>query len=264
MRDLNGKRIWLTGASSGIGEALAYALAAKGAKLILSARNLSELNRVRLACSSPDTHQVVPLDLEQYHGLEAIAEEIWARYGPIDVLINNAGVSQRYLALESSMALDEKIMATNFFGTLALTRPVLKRMAERKIGHIVTVSSVLGLYGMQTRTAYSASKHALKGYFNSLRNELFGTNLRITNIYPGYVMTKVSQNALIADGQAYGKMDDGHSKGLSPADCAKRIVTAIERDEDEVVVAKGKEWLGVYISRFFPAFFRMVSARSQI
>ena len=264
MRDLSGKRIWLTGASSGIGEALAYILADKGAKLILSARNVTELNRVRLGCRSPDAHQVVPLDLEQYRGLEALAEDVWGRFGPIDVLINNAGVSQRYLALESTMALDEKIMATNFFGTLALTRPLLKKMAARKIGHIVTVSSVLGLYGVQTRTSYSASKHALRGYFNSLRNELYGTNLRVTNIYPGYVTTKVSQNALNAEGQAYGKMDEGHSKGLSPAACAQRIVKAIERDETEVVVAKGKELLGVYISRFFPALFRMVSARSKV
>lgn len=264
MRDLNGKRIWLTGASSGIGEALAYELAAKGAKLILSARNIPELNRVRLACRSPDDHHIVPLDLERYKALETIANEVWSSHGAIDVLINNAGISQRYLALESSMVLDEKIMTVNVFGTLALTRPLLKRMTARNIGHIVTVSSVLGLYGVQTRTTYAASKHALRGYFNSLRNELFATNLKVTNIYPGYVTTNVSQNALTADGKPYGKMDEGHSKGLSPVDCAKRIVRAIERDEAEVVVAKGKEFFAVFLARYFPALFRYVSARSQV
>ncbi|RYZ49598.1 MAG: SDR family NAD(P)-dependent oxidoreductase, partial [Proteobacteria bacterium] len=131
MRELSGKLIWLTGASSGIGEALAYELAKKGAKLILSARNTSELNRVRSSCTAPETHHVVPLDLEQYLGLEGLANEIWAHHGKIDMLINNAGVSQRYLALESSIGLDEKIMAVNFFGTVALTRPLLRKMVAR-------------------------------------------------------------------------------------------------------------------------------------
>lgn len=264
MRELSGKLIWLTGASSGIGEALAYELAKKGAKLILSARNTSELNRVRSSCAAPETHHVVPLDLEQYLGLEGLANEIWAHHGKIDILINNAGVSQRYLALESSIGLDEKIMAVNFFGTVALTRPLLRKMVGKGVGHIVTVSSVLGLYGVQTRTTYAASKHALRGYFNSLRNEIFGTGVVITNIYPGYVTTKVSENALTATGSMHGKMDEGHSKGMSARDCAKRIVLAIERDEDEVVVAKGKELLGVYLSRFFPGLFRWVSVRSRV
>jgi len=264
MQGISGKTVWLTGASSGIGEALAYELALKGAKLILSARNEGELMRVRRGCMSPEIHHVVRLDLEQYHQLEVLSEEVWEKYGPIDVLVNNAGVSQRYLALESSLSLDEKIMAVNYFGSVALTRPVLKHMAKRDIGHIVTVSSVLGLYGVQTRTAYAASKHALRGYFNSLRNELVHTSLKITNIYPGYVKTNVSQNALTADGSRHGKTDEGHKAGLSPTSCAKRIVLAIERDEAEVVIAKGREFFGVYLSRFMPRLFRFVSARSTV
>ncbi len=264
MRELNGKTIWLTGASSGIGEALAYELAEKGAKLILSARNVAELERVRKSCRSPEIHHIVPLDLEKYRTLEKLSEDTWDRLGPIDMLINNAGVSQRYLAMQSSMALDEKIMAVNFFGALALTRPLLKSMATRDIGHIVTVSSVLGLYGVQTRTAYAASKHALRGYFNSLRNELISSNLKITNIYPGYVTTHVSVNALTANGKAYGKIDAGHSNGMSPVVCAKRIVLAIERDEKEVLIAKGKEYFAVYLARFAPALFRYVSSRTAV
>lgn len=264
MKDLAGKTVWLTGASSGIGEALAYELAGKGCRLILSSRNEQELRRVQSACRSPDSHTVIPLDLSLYQGLEAAAEAVWAKYGPIDILVNNAGVSQRYTALEGSLDLDEKIMATNFFGTIALTRPLLRKMRERKIGQIVTISSVLGLYGVQTRTAYAASKHALRGYFNSLRNELSGTGIVFTNIYPGYVMTNVSRNALNADGGSYGKVNAGHASGIRPEACAKRIVRAIEADEAEVVIAKGKEWLGVFLTRFAPALFRYASARSSV
>lgn len=264
MTDLAGKTVWVTGASSGIGEALAYKLAEKGCKLLLSARNEQELRRVQSACRSPDSHHVVPLDLSRYDEIEALAEKIWDKFGPIDVLINNAGVSQRYKALDGSLELDEKIMDTNFFGTVALTRPLVKKMVERKAGHVVTISSVLGLYGVQTRTAYAASKHALRGYFNSLRNELFDSGVLITNIYPGYVKTNVSRNALLADGGAYGKVDAGHAAGIRPEDCAKRIVKAIENDKAEVVIAKGKEWMGVVMTRFLPSVFRYVSARSSV
>lgn len=264
MTDLAGKTVWVTGASSGIGEALAYALAEKGCKLLLSARNEQELRRVQSACRSPDSHQVVPLDLSVYASLEEVSERIWEQFGPIDVLINNAGVSQRYTALEGSLSLDEKIMDTNFFGTVALTRPLVKRMASRKLGHVVVISSVLGLYGVQTRTAYAASKHALRGYFNSLRNELIGTGVVITNIYPGYVMTNVSRNALMPDGGAYNKVDAGHASGIRPDDCARSIIRAIEGDKAEVVIAKGKEWLGVFLTRFAPSLFRYLSARSSV
>jgi dehydrogenase/reductase SDR family protein 7B len=264
MTTLQGKTVWLTGASSGIGEALAYELAGRGCRLILSARNEQELRRVQSVCRAPDQHGVVPFDISLYHGLEAAADAVWERYGPIDILINNAGVSQRYTALEGRLDLDAKIMDTNFFGTIALTRPLLKRMVARKSGHIVTISSVLGLYGVQTRTAYAASKHALRGYFQSLRNEIRGSQVMITNIYPGYVTTNVSRNALKADGSAYGKVDAGHAAGIRPEICARKIVKAIEDDKAEVVIAKGKEWLGVVLSRFTPALFRYLSSRSNV
>ncbi len=264
MTDLAGKVVWLTGASSGIGEALAYELAKKGAHLILSARNEKELLRVQSSCAWPERHHILPLDLEHYHALEDIAVRTWEQFGAIDVLINNAGLSQRYLGVDSSLALDERIMKVNFFGTTALSRPLLKRMLARGSGHIVVISSVLGLYGIQTRTAYSASKHALRGYFNSLRNELRRTSLKVSLIYPGYITTKVSQNALNADGSAYGKVDKGHASGLSAEACAMGIVQAIEKDRSETVIAGPKEYLGVLLSRWTPSLFRMLSARAQV
>jgi dehydrogenase/reductase SDR family protein 7B len=264
MRDFAGKTVWITGASSGIGEALAYALARKGARLILSARQQTELERVRAACLNPDQHQVLRVDLEAYEGLEKLADEVWESCGPIDCLVNNAGLSQRYLGIESSLALDERIMKVNFFGTTALTRPVLRKMLARGSGQIAVLSSVLGLYGIQTRTAYSASKHALRGYFNSLRNELVASPITISLIYPGYVRSKVSENALAADGAPYGKVDEGHKRAMSPADCAAQIVRALERDKAETIIAGPKEYLGVILSRYSPALFRHLSARMQV
>ena len=263
MKPLANKTVWITGASSGIGEALAYDLARQGARLILTARNEKELHRVRAACHAPDLHAVVPLDLGDYHQLEARAEEVWDTRGPIDVLVNNAGVSQRYLGLESSLELDEKIMNVNFFGTTALTRPIARRMVARGAGHLAVVSSVLGLYGIQTRTAYAASKHALRGYFDSLRSELAHTPVKVTVIYPGYITTRVSENALNAQGQPHGRVDEGHSHGISAEACARRIVAALEADESEVIIAGAKEWAGVLLSRYLPGLFRRLSPASR-
>jgi dehydrogenase/reductase SDR family protein 7B len=264
MHDFNGKTVWITGASSGIGEALAYELANRGARLVLSARNEAELRRVQKNCRSPERHQVVRLDLEQYGSLDVVAEEVWKTFGPIDVLINNAGLSQRYLGVEATLELDEKIMNINFFGTVALTRPILRHMLARGSGQIAVVSSVLGLYGIQTRTAYAASKHALRGYFESLRNELFKTPIQLTMIYPGYVTTKVSHNALRADGKAYGKLDEGHKRGISPEDCAKRIASAMLRKKSTVIIAGPKELFGVFMARFAPGIFRALSPRLKV
>ena len=264
MRQVQGKTVWITGASSGIGEALSYEFARRGAKVILSARNESELNRVRQGCVAPERHHVVPLDLEQYRQLETRADEVWRVLGPIDILINNAGLSQRYLGLESTLELDEKIMNVNFFGTIALTRPILRHMAKRGLGHIAVVSSVLGLYGIQTRTTYSASKHALRGYFDSLRNELFRTPIKITTIYPGYITTNVSKNALDAGGQPHGKTDEGHKAGVSHQVCARRIIDAIVQDKREVIIAGPKELFGVYMSRYFPGLFARISPKLSV
>ena len=264
MNDFANKTIWITGASSGIGEALAYELAQRGAKLILSARSEKELTRVQARCVSSGNHHVVPLDLEAYRGLEYIAKHTWNAFGPIDILINNAGLSQRYLGLEGCLELDEKIMHTNFFGTVALTRPILRLMLERKQGHIVVVSSVLGLFGIQSRTAYSASKHALRGYFESLRHEVFRSAIKITMIYPGYVRTQVSNSALTAENKPHNKLDNSHAKAMSSGECAIKIVEAVKRQKSVLVFGGRKEILGVYLSRFTPALFRYLAPRIRL
>lgn len=264
MSQLENKTVWITGASSGIGEALAYEMAKAGAKLILSSRNEMELNRVKAACIFPEKHVVFPLNLEEYDSLDGQAEWVWKEYGPIDVLINNAGISQRYLVAESNFGLDKRIMNINFFGTIALTRSVLKKMLERNSGQIAVVSSMLGLYGIQTRSAYSASKHALRGYFESLRNELFETEVKITMIYPGYINTHIANNALMANGASFGATDSAHTHGIAPEKCARKIVQALENNQAEVIISGPKERFGAFMARFFPAIFRRISPRFEV
>jgi short-subunit dehydrogenase len=258
------KTVWITGASSGIGEALAYELSRTGARLILSARNQQELQRVLSGCDCAEKHLIIPLDLENYHQLEDLANRIWEEHGPIDVLINNAGLSQHYLVADSKFESDEKIININLLGTIALTRPVLKRMLERNQGQIAVTLSMLGFYGMQTRCAYSASKHGLKGYFEGLRNELFKSNIKITLIYPGYIKTQIAKHALIADGRAAGQNDKFHKQGIAVARCAEKIIYAIEHEKPEQIVAGMKERFGLLLVRYFPGLFRLLSPKFDI
>jgi dehydrogenase/reductase SDR family member 7B len=264
METLNDKTVWITGASSGIGEALAYEIAKQGARLILSARNQDALERVRQHCISPEKHVIVPIDLEQYDALEEKANRVWGDHGPIDILINNGGLCQRYRSMDGSLALDKKIMDINYFGTIALSRPIVKKMVERKTGHIAVVSSMLGHYGIQTRTAYSASKHALKGYFESLRNELHKTNVYITMIYPGYINTHISENALMANGSSYGAMDKSHKTGVSATKCAQKITQAICARKAVVYISGFKERFGLFMARYFPTLFRAISPKFEV
>lgn len=256
---LANKVIWITGASSGIGEALAYALAQKGAKLILSARRKSELERVKgncLAASQPDI-RVLPLDLAQSETLKLSTEAALQLFGQIDILINNGGISQRSFAKDTVQEADRKIMEVNFFGTIAITKYLLPHFIKRRSGHIVTVSSVTGIFGTPFRSTYAASKHALHGFFDSLRAELWKDvkdAITVTMICPGFIHTPLTLSAVTGDGTPLGKMDEAQFKG-KPADwCARKIIQAIEQKKAEVYIG-GRETLGVYFKRLFPTLF---------
>lgn len=248
-----GKTVWITGASSGIGEALAVAWSREGARLVLSARNAAELERVRRACDDPERHRVVPLDLTDTDAINTAAQ----RVGAVDVLVHSGGVSQRSFAAETDLATDRAIMELNYFGTIALTKAVLPSMLARKSGHIVPISSVIGYVGIPTRSAYSASKHALHGFFEALRAETAKDGIRITMVVPGYVRTKVSENALRGDGSRHGKLDDTHAKAMLPERAAEKIVDAVARNRAEVRVG-GKEIWAVLLRRFLPGLTRRV------
>jgi dehydrogenase/reductase SDR family protein 7B len=248
---MKNKVVWITGASSGIGEALVYAYNNIGAKLIISSRNRDELFRVKGNCKNQINVHVLSLDLEDTAELSRKALDAQRIYGNIDLLINNGGITQRSAVLDTDLAIEQKIMAVNFWGSVALSKAVLPDMIKKGGGKIACISSVMGKFGAPERSTYAASKHALHGYFDSLRTEVFDKNIQITLICPGYIKTNVSLNALTAEGTPYGQMDEGQLNGMSPEDCAKKITEAIQQKKEEVYIG-GKEVKGVLFKRFFP------------
>ena len=251
MTDLAGKVVWVTGASGGLGEGLALQAALRGAKLVLSARRESELERVRQRCPRPHEVALLPLDLERMDDPAEVVRRAGSLLGPVDVLVNNAGLSHRTLALDTSMEICRRIMEVDFFAPVALSKALMPEMLARGGGHVVVVSSVFGHIAMARRSAYAAAKHALHGYFDCARIELGDKGVRFTLACPGFVNTQVSVNALRADGQPFGGLDADIASGMPPEVCADRIWRAVEQDRFEVMVA-GKEAGAVYIKRFLP------------
>jgi dehydrogenase/reductase SDR family protein 7B len=252
LTQLAGKVVWVTGASGGIGEALARAASQHGAKLILTARRAAELERVRAACADPAQVAVLPLDLLQCDAAAA-AREAEKHFGPVDVLVNNAGISQRSRVLETSMEVYRRIFELDFFATVALTKALLPGMVRRKSGHVVVVSSVVGYISSPMRSGYAAAKHALHGFYDAARAEHWRDGVKFTLACPGYVKTDVSVNAVTGDGGKYDKRDPSIQRGIEPAVCARQIWRAVEKDREEVLV--GREALVVYLKRWFPALF---------
>ncbi|MGB8645750.1 MAG: SDR family oxidoreductase [Anaerolineae bacterium] len=260
MNRFQDKVVWITGASSGLGEALAYAFRSEGARLILSARNGTELERVRKQCGGGEQEVVaLPLDLADTAGLKARAEQALAVFGRIDVLVNNGGVGTRGQALEIPVDLDERVLRVNYLGTVALTKAVLPSMIERKQGQIVVISSLMGKISVPGGSAYAASKHALHGFFEALRAEVWREGIHITLVMPGYVRTNISINALKPDGTTFGKMDRAHANALSADKAARQIVDAVAKRKAESYI--GREVFGVYIYRLFPGLFRAAVKR---
>lgn len=243
--------VWITGASSGIGEALAHAFAREGARLVLSSRRRAELERVRASCEQPGAHLVLPFDLMQSDSFAAATAEVLRRYGQVDVLVNNGGVSQRALVAETAPEVERMLMEVDYFGTVALTKAVLPHMLARHAGHIVVVSSVMGYIGTPGRSSYAAAKHALHGYFDSLRAEVWRAGIKVTLACPGYVKTAVSANALDGRGGRHGRTDPTHQRGIPAEKCARVIVNAVARGREEVAVG-GVEVFAIHLKRFAP------------
>ena len=265
MSNFNNKRVWVTGASSGIGEALSKAFAAEGAHLILSARNERELERVAALCAAAGAASVTvqPLDLANHASIPDIAGKVIHEAGKLDVLVNNGGISQRSLAKDTSLAVDAQLMNVNYLGTVTLTKAVLPSMLTHQLGHFVTITSLTGKFGSPLRSSYAASKHALHGFFDSLRAELSHTPIKVTLICPGYVHTNVSVNALTGSGTKQGTMDEATGKGMDPDVLARRILRDVANGKQEAYYG-GKEVLGVYLKRFFPKYFAKVIAKTRV
>lgn len=244
--------IWITGASSGIGEALALALAKQGARLILSARRADELQRVATQTGLPASGVLVlPMDMTDMASLPAHVETVREHFGRIDYVFQNAGITQRGTVADTDMSVYQRLMDVNFFGVVALTKAVLPLMLAQYGGHLVVTSSVAGKLGTKQRSGYCASKHALHGFFDALRAETYDAGLRVTIVCPGYIQTPISLHALGPDGQVHGKMDDNQTRGMAPDEFARQLLQAVSQRKEEVYIG-GWEAYGIYLKRFLP------------
>jgi dehydrogenase/reductase SDR family protein 7B len=257
------KIIWITGASSGIGEALTYAYSKLGAKLIISSRNSDELLRVKGNCIDQTNVQLLPLDLENHFSLPSKADEALKVFGKIDILINSGGISQRSLAMETNLTTEKRFIDINFWGTVILSKAVLPHMIAKNHGSIVAISSLVGKFGTRYRSSYSASKHALHGYFDSLRIEIDNPNIHIMLACPGFIKTNVTINALTADGSTQGTMDDAQENGMTAATFAEKLIQAIKTKKEEVYIG-GKEVNGIWLKRFFPKLFSKIIRKAKV
>jgi short-subunit dehydrogenase len=255
MYDLKNKIIWITGASSGIGEALVYECAKQNAIIILSSRREEELFRVAKTAHLTSTNSlIIPFDLANTNHIKEYAQQIISTFGRIDILINNGGQSQRAEAIETSAETERNLFEINYFSAVNLSKAVLPFMLKNKSGKIVVVSSIAGKFGFYLRSSYSAAKHALHGYFESLRLEVEKKGVSVLIVCPGKIKTNVSVNAMRNDGKNHNKMDQSHENALSAQECAQQIITGILNDKEEIFVG-GKELLIVKIKRFFPKLF---------
>ncbi len=257
-----GKVVWITGASSGIGEALARRLGRMGARLILSSNEAAELELVREHCGRGDDGiMTLYLDLSQPEAMAAKAATVLERFGHVDFLFNNGGISQRALAKDTGLEIDRKLMEIDYFGQIALTKAVLPSMLERRSGHIVVTSSVAGVVGVPLRSAYCAAKHALHGFFDTLRAEVWEHDIKVTLICPAAVRTRIASESLTGDGQAFGKMDKVISGGIDVDLCVDKMIAAVVRGKEEVVVGKGMGRRSVLVKRLFPGVYSRVVRR---
>jgi short-subunit dehydrogenase len=265
MAKLGNKVIWITGASSGIGEALVYELAKKKTRLILSARRKEELERVKGNCQrdAQANIRVLPLDLSQSSTLRLSTEAALQIFGSIDIVVHNGGISQRSLVKDTTLDVDKRIMDVNFFGAVAITKFMIPHFLKKRGGYFVVVSSLTGKFGTPYRSGYAASKHALHGFFDAVRAEHYKDNVKVSMICPGFVHTPITYAALTGDGTPLNKMDEAQYKGMPANDCAKKIVSAMESEKEEVYIG-GKEVWAVYLKRFVPGIFSRVIRKAAV
>jgi len=254
MNKFNGKTVWITGASSGIGRACAQEFAKEGANLILTALEADLLEEVKMQCVNSGASAVclLPFDLSELDKLDDLAEKAWKAFGKIDILYNNAGISQRADTVETELKVIRKIMDLNYFAPVILTKNILPKMLSQGGGQLAVTTSIAGKFGFPLRSAYCSSKHALYGFFETIQAEYYAQNISVTIVCPGRVQTNISRYALEKDGTSHGKLDQGQAGGITSEIAGKQIVRAIYKRKREVLIGK-KELLMVYIKRFFPA-----------
>jgi short-subunit dehydrogenase len=257
------KVIWITGASSGIGKALAIELSKIDCKLILSSRRKEALVDVKNQCSNTAIIEVLPFDLANYDHMTDVVDKAISCFTKVDILINNGGISQRSLIINTDISVDKKLMEIDYLGTVALSKALLPHFISNQSGHFVTVTSLMGKFSSPYRSAYCGAKHALHGFFDSLRMEHDKDQIKVTMICPGFVNTNVARNALVGDGSKQNEQDTATENGLEPADFAKRMLKAVKREKFEAYIGKG-EIKGIYVKRFFPKLLHKLVLKSQV
>ncbi len=250
----NDKVCWITGASGGIGAALAATLNQLGARLILSSRDPEHLEQVKDCCSQPERITILPCDMEQTPALPDIALQAWEIFDGIDYVFLNAGIAVRDTVINTQMDLVQKVMNVNFFSNVAISKALLPMMIKRGSGCFVVTSSICGKFGVPKLSAYAASKHALHGFYESLRVEYENAGIRVTIVTSGLVKTNITVNALTGNGNRYGKMQESVANGIAPEKCARGILQAVAHEKREALIG-GIDKYGVLIKRFFPGLF---------
>ncbi|HUP10989.1 MAG TPA: SDR family oxidoreductase [Niastella sp.] len=263
MNYYSNKTVWITGASSGIGEALTYELVKLGAKVIISSRRQEELKRVQQQASSTGSSvlagasnvHVLPLDLEAPDTFPAKVQEAINAFSHIDIMVHNGGISQRSKVKDTLPAVQRKVMEIDYFSYIELTRLLLPHMQQRQTGHIIAISSVMGKIGTPMRSAYAAAKHALHGFFDCLRAEVWRDNIKVTLIMPGYIKTQVSLNAVTASGEKLNELGKNIGRGYPADKTAQQILQAIRKGKYEKYVGRpfSQEWMAVHLMRLFPS-----------
>jgi short-subunit dehydrogenase len=248
------KVIWITGASSGIGKALAHQWANSGARLVLSARNAEALEALKSELPNSEKHAVFTLDLADSSNFDDLTSKVIDAMGRIDILVNNGGMSQRSEAHETPMEVDRRIMEINYFGNIALTKAVLPYFQKQQSGHFIVISSIAGKFGFFLRSAYSASKHALHGFYESLMLEEEKNGVKVTVACPGKINTNISVNALNKSGEKHGEMDHNQATGMSAEECAGQLIKAVSKGKKEVLIGN-KEIKAVTLRRLLPGVF---------
>jgi dehydrogenase/reductase SDR family member 7B len=256
-----GKTFWITGAASGMGKALSLLLAKQASLLIISDRDHVGLEKTASEISSLGAQvRSEVLDMSDFSAINKLAGKVLADGIRIDGLYQFAGISQRSLVAETPVDIDRRIMEINFFGVVALVKAILPDMIAKGGGQISVTSSMVGKFGFPYRSAYSASKHALHGFFESLLAENSKYNIKVSVLIPGRVQTNISKFAITREGNEYGKMDPGQENGITAEKAARQILKGLEKERKEILVG-GSELLMVHIRRFFPSLYYILATK---
>ena len=262
------KAIWITGASSGIGRACAEVYANKGYRVVLSSRRKEALEKAaEEICSSGKVSKenliIKPLDLAENSHYNPVVFDVLNEIGSLDIMLHAGGISQRSLAIDTSVDVDRRVMEIDYFGTIALTKALLPHFIDKKSGHFVVITSLMGVFSSPLRSGYCGAKHALHGFFEALRAEVYDHNINISMVLPGFIATDISLNAVVGDGSKQGKMDAKTGAGLTPRQCALKLAKGVDRKKAEILIGRS-EILAVYLKRFFPRLLRRIIRKAEV